>query len=124
MAGQTRKRSTRPQTGPRAGQTAKKQAEPDASEAGIVVDGVKYRLGDLELGELAELEDHVGVPMDAISYGSAKTIAFIVYLVRRRGDANYTLDDARRIKIDKLGASKGDAEPVAVVGGDTGADPT
>lgn len=104
-----------PQTGPRAGGKAAKAAEAD--EAAIVVDGVSYKLGDLTLGELGELEDHTGLPMDAISYGSAKVIAFVVYLARRRGNPDYSLEDAQSIEIRKVVAGDGDDGVAAEVGG-------
>lgn len=114
QARSTRKRSA-PATGPRAGAKAKKSAE--AEKPGIVVDGVKYALDDLTLRELTELEDYVGAPMDEIHYGSAKTIAFVVYLVRRRGDASYELDTALDITVGRIGGEGGAA--VAVEAGPT-----
>lgn len=104
---------SKPQTGPRA--TAGKD---DDNTAKIVVDGISYRLGDLTLGELEELEEHIGLPMDMISYGSAKVIAFVVYLVRRRDDPNYSLKDARNIRIEEVGSEDGEENTVAEVGPD------
>lgn len=95
---------SKPQTGPRASgnNTAAKSARDKAMDAALVVDGESYRLGDLELGELGELEEHVGLPMDSISYGSARVVAFVIYLVRRRANPEYSLDDAKRIKISEV----------------------
>lgn len=116
MAGQSRAR--KPQTGPRATrgtQAAAKAAEKKVDvEPGIVLDGVKYRFDDLNLGELSELEDFIGLPMDAISYGSAKTIAFVVYLVRRRKDPDYTIEKAQAISIREISDNN---KVIAVVGG-------
>lgn len=113
----------KPQTGPRAAKAkaAEPSARDEAMDTAIVIDGTPYKLGDLELGELEDLEDHTGLPMDAISYGSAKVIAFVVYLVRRRSDPNYSLDDARRIQIRKVKSEKPGIE--AEIGGTDG-DPT
>lgn len=108
MATSTRARS-KAQTGPRAAQ-AKKEED---NAAKITVDGVSYKLGDLTLGELEELEEHVGLPMDMLSWGSAKVISFVVWLVRRRADPGYSLDDAKNIKIDAVNS---DTDAVAEVG--------
>jgi len=115
MAGQT-KAATAAQRRSQ-GRTKDSQRE-QAAESKIVVDGKAYRLGDLELGELEELEAHTGLPMDEISYGSAKVIAFIVYLVRRRDDPNYTLDDARKIKIMQVHGDDKDSTKHVAAGAD------
>lgn len=115
------KRRQAPQTGPRAAANADTKAQDEAMDTSIVVDGVPYKLGDLTLGELAALEDHTGLPMDAISYGSAKVIMFVVYLVRRRTEPGYSLEDAGNIEIRKVSSDRPNVE--AVVGGD-GPDPT
>lgn len=96
-----------PQTGPRAGKQNKPAVGSDeAMDTAIVIDGTPYKLGDLTLGELSELEDYTGLPMDAISYGSAKTIAFVVFLVRRRSDPDYTLEKAGEIQIRQVRSEK------------------
>lgn len=117
------RKRTRPQTGPRAGTAAatSQEATAEAMDTEIRVDGVGYKLGDLTLGELSELEDHTGLPMDAISYGSAKVIMFVVYLVRRRNDPKYTLEDAGNIAIRKVSSDKANVE--AEVGGGEGPTP-
>lgn len=107
-------KTSRPQTGPRSGGKAGK---PEEEEAAIVVDGTAYKLGDLTLGELGELEDHTGLPMDAISYGSAKVIAFVVYLARRRSNPDYTLEDAQSIEIRKVNAGENEGVAAEVGGG-------
>jgi hypothetical protein len=122
------KAANKPQTGPRAaGKTAaNSKAAKEAKEAQAAreramntklnVDGESYRLGDLTLGELEELEDHTGLPMDVLRYSSAKVITFVVYLVRRRKDPDYSLDDARNIKIDAVGQMTQDDDGDLVVG--------
>lgn len=122
MAG-TRGKGGAPQTGPRAagsrgGAKPAKTARERAAESKIIVDGTAYALGDLELGELGELEDHVGLPMDAISFGSAKVIAYVIYLVRRRDNPKYTLDDASHIKISAITSDAPDDEEIVGAVGD------
>lgn len=100
------KQKRKPQTGPRAKGKQQSVAADSAMDTAIVIDGTPYKLGDLTLGELSELEDHTGLPMDAIGYGSAKVIQFVVYLVRRRNDPDYTLEKAGEIQIRKVKAEK------------------
>lgn len=122
-SGNRASRRAKPQTGPRAegakpaSSQQKKSKREEAMDTEIRVDGVGYKLGDLTLGELSELEDHTGLPMDAISYGSAKTIMFVVYLVRRRADPSYSLDDAGKIEIRKV---ESDEPEVAAEVGEAG----
>lgn len=66
-------------------------------DEGMWVDGKLYKWGDFEWGELEELEDYTGMPLMGVSLMSAKTITFIVYLIRRRRNPDVTLDDIRRI---------------------------
>ncbi len=120
------RKSSKPQTGPRAskGGTGAQAKVDEAMDTAIIVDGTPYKLGDLTLGELGELEDYTGLPMDAISYGSAKTIAFVVYLVRRRSDPKYTLEDAGKIEIRKVRSDRSgvEAEVGDGEGGEVGED--
>jgi hypothetical protein len=64
----------------------------------ISVNGKAYDLDDLELGELEALEDFMGAPIGELSLGSVKATLYLVYLIKRRDDDKYTLDDARREK--------------------------
>jgi hypothetical protein len=64
----------------------------------ISVNGKAYDLDDLELGELEALEDFMGAPIVELSLGSVKATLYLVYLIKRRDDDKYTLDDARREK--------------------------
>lgn len=112
MAGQ-RKSGSAPQTGPRAGKAGAKPESP-MGEAAMVIDGVPYRLADLSLGELESLEDYVAQPMDEISFGSAKVMAYLVYLVRRRTDPDYSLDDAKSIKIGSVTSEDADGKSSTV----------
>lgn len=123
--GTARKRTRKPATGPNAaGNTveggngasgAEDGSESVIGDTALSIDGTPYRLGDLTLGELGELEDHVELPMDAVSFGSAKVIAFLVYLIRRRTNPEYTLADASNIKIGTVKSDReGEAGALAV----------
>ena len=64
----------------------------------ISVNGKQYDLDDLELGELESLEDFMGAPIGEMSLGSIKATLYLVFLIKRRDNPEYTLDDARREK--------------------------
>lgn len=133
-----RKRRTAPKTGPRArgaksaanDASAARSERDEALETALVVDGTPYRLADLTLNELGELEEHVGLPMQAISFGSAKVMAFVIYTVRRRDNPDYTLADAGNIKIGDVRSHKpsdddeqpDDREVIGTAGRPTGAE--
>jgi hypothetical protein len=61
----------------------------------ISVNGKAYDLDDLELGELEALEDFMGAPIGELSLGSVKATIYLVYLIKRRENPEYTLDNAR-----------------------------
>ena len=61
-----------------------------------------YTLDDLELGEVEEFETAIGTTMGEADLTSAKAIIWLVYLVRRREDPEFTLDDARRVKLTDI----------------------
>lgn len=80
------------------------------SDITINIDGHKYDLDDFELGELEWLEDYIGKPLsDAGALSSMKTAVGFVYIVKHREDPDFTVDQARKIK---LAAIEGDDEPV------------
>lgn len=64
----------------------------------ISVNGKQYDLDDLELGELEALEDFMSAPIGEMSLGSIKATLYLVYLIKRRDNPEYTLEDARREK--------------------------
>lgn len=73
-------------------------------------DGHEYKIDDFTLGECEWLEEEMGCPLDQISWTSMKAAVRIVCLVKRREDPNYTLEQARELKIsvfDDVEASNG-----------------
>jgi hypothetical protein len=93
MAGSTR--ST-----PRA--RAKAEAEKQAT---LMVDGVELVIdaNEFELGEMEEIEAYTGADITNLDLASPRTLVILIYVLRRRTDPNYTLDDARKIKMGRLG---------------------
>lgn len=83
----------------------------------ISVNGKAYDLDDLELGELESLEDFMGAPIGELSLGSIKATLFLVYLIKRRDDDKYTIDDARKEKFVSVkwgGDDEDDNSPLPV----------
>ena len=64
-------------------------------------------INDLTLGDLEEIEDVAGKPASALFDGgmSAKTMQAVVYVLKRRGDPEFTIEDAKRIKVTEFGAT-------------------
>jgi hypothetical protein len=62
-----------------------------------------YTLDDLSLGEVEEFETAMGgQTLAEVDLSSAKAIIWLVYLVRRREDPAFTLDDARAVKLTDI----------------------
>lgn len=69
---------------------------------GITVDGQEYLLDDLSLGELEELEEALGAPMNEINFGSARALKYAVYFLLRGARPGFTLEDAAAVKAGAL----------------------
>lgn len=59
----------------------------------------QFDVNDLELGEAAELEEEFGCDLGDIDWTKAKAMAWFLYLMRRRENPEYTLEDALRVKL-------------------------
>lgn len=64
--------------------------------------GIEYQLEDLTLGDLEELEELSGKPMNEINVRSARSLLIIWWLFRREQEPELTLDDLRSEKISVL----------------------
>lgn len=76
---------------------------------------------DLSLGEVEAIEDILGKPFSQVFADggvSAKAAVALVYVVMRRDDATFTLDDARAFKIGSLKLGAG-ADPTNGSGSNT-----
>ena len=74
----------------------------------IQLDGKSYSIDDFELGELEWLEDELGSTLDEINPSSMKAAVRFVYLIKKREDPEFTLDDARKLPLNVF------SEPVPV----------
>ena len=63
----------------------------------LTIDGRTYSLDDMTLGEMEELEDHMGLTLSQIDVNSARAMRFLVYVLRRREDPGFTLERAGEV---------------------------
>lgn len=82
----------------------------------LQIDGKRYSLDDLTLGELEALEDHMGLPLSQVDLNSARAMKYLVYLVKHREDPNFTLDNAGEVKITDLLTQEEEDNPPAEAG--------
>lgn len=66
-------------------------------------EGRTYPIEEFTLGELEWLEEHIGSTLDDdAALRSMKAAVGVVYLIKRRDDPEFTLDQARETKLAKL----------------------
>ena len=70
---------------------------PDISE--IQLEGKSYSLDEFELGEMEWLYDELGSTLEEINPNSMKAAVRFVYLIKHREDPDFTMDDARKLKL-------------------------
>lgn len=70
----------------------------------FTMEGKSYDLDDFELGELEWLEEYIGRPLmgDDNALYSMKTMVGFVFLVKKRDDPAFTVEQARLIKLNVL----------------------
>ena len=81
-----------------------------------------FDINELDLGELEDLADAAGIDPLALNEGwqpDLKAVRAFVWLLKRREDPGFTLEDARRVKLHELAAL---VPPVA--GGSAGSEPS
>jgi hypothetical protein len=85
----------------------------------MTIDGREYSLDDLTLGELEGLEDHLGLPLSQVDVNSARTMKYLVYIVKHREDPAFTLEQAGEVKItDLLSDSEDEVPPTSDAAGE------
>jgi hypothetical protein len=68
-------------------------------------DMIVLNLDDIELGELETIEDVAGAEaVEAMMAGrmTAKAVVAVAYVVKRRENPAFTIEDARKIKVNAL----------------------
>ena len=66
-----------------------------------------FDINELDLGELEDLADAAGIDPLALNEGwqpDLKAVRAFVWLLKRREDPAFTLEDARRVKLHELAA--------------------
>ena len=63
------------------------------------LDGKAYELEDMELGDLEYLEEELGDLDDPQVMRSMKAAVRIVYVIKRQQEPDFTLEDARKLKL-------------------------
>ena len=84
----------------------------------MTIAGKTYTLqvDDLELGEIEVIEDAADMPLSEINWGRANVVRAITYVLLRRENPAFTMDDARHMKLSDLG----DPEPPSKANGSNG----
>lgn len=72
---------------------ARKQQNQEQQLPVIRIGDAEYRLDDLTLNELSELEDVTGSNIDEMNFGSVKVLRHLAFLMERRRDPNVTVED-------------------------------
>jgi hypothetical protein len=78
----------------------------------ITIDGAEYNLDfdDFELGELEWLEEELG-PLEDANLASARSMVRLVYVLKKRDNPAYTMDEARKLKPGAFGEPELVEEP-------------
>lgn len=74
----------------------------------VTVEGKEYDLDDFELGELAWAEEQIGQPIDN-ALPMTQALAFVA-VIKRRDNPEFTLDDARKLKMSVLEEPKANGD--------------
>jgi hypothetical protein len=74
-----------------------------ADDLTVHIDGKSYAFDDFELGDLEWLEEYLGKPLsDTSTLSSIKAAVGLVFLVKRRDDPSFTIEQARGVKMAAL----------------------
>lgn len=75
-------------------------------------------IDSLTLGDIEDVEDAVGKPIaEVFDHMSAKAITALVWVVRRREDPAFTLDNARALRMGDVEVVGGGELPPTVAAG-------
>lgn len=86
----------------------------------VHIEGTAYDLEDFSLGDLEWLEEYLGAPLsDGQAMNSMKAAVGFVYLVKKRDDPNFTIEQARGVKLAAIDAPD-EPEPEKPAGRPTG----
>lgn len=63
------------------------------------LDGKTYPIDDFEIGELEWLELELDCAIDEINWASMQAVLRIIVLIKRRDNPEFSIDDARKMKL-------------------------
>jgi hypothetical protein len=88
-------------------------ADEDEDALKLHIDGTQYSIDadDLELWEVEILEDACNQPLEYIDFSRAAAVRALVFIVKHREDESFSMADARRLKVSRLGAPEPDPTP-------------
>lgn len=76
---------------------------------------IRFSEDDLTIGDLEDFEEIVGASIDdAFQDGksvSTKTLKAVVFITKRRDNPDFTLEDARKVKVSELVLEPSKADP-------------
>jgi hypothetical protein len=72
------------------------------------LDGEVYDIEDFELGELEWLETEMGESLDLINFSSMKAAVRVVCMIKRRENPEFSLDEARKLKLSVFDEQEAD----------------
>lgn len=72
------------------------------SEFTVTIDGKTYRLDDLTVGEVEELEQLTGQPWTLIDFSSMTVMRRLAFYFLRREDPAFTLEAAADLKLSRF----------------------
>lgn len=70
-----------------------------------------YDIDDMTMDEIEELEELIDVPLDSIGKPNtkkAKLMKAIVYIIEKRTNPAFTLEDAGKLKLSEINIAGGD----------------
>lgn len=82
--------------------------------AQIVIDGSHYEVPDgldFTLGELADMEQVAGCPIDSLPENSTRMVLALLYVTLRRNGRDVTVDDVRALRPGEFQFVEGDETP-------------
>lgn len=76
-------------------------------------DKITIDVSDFTLGEIEEFEEIAGVPMSSLSSQNtpARAMTALVLIAKRRTDPDFTIEQARLIRMGELEVVDGEADP-------------
>ncbi len=75
-------------------------------------------VGELTIGDVEDIEEICGRPFDELDFDkpSAKLVKAVVYILNRRTNPGFTLDDAREVKLSEVKVKRTEDRPTEAGG--------